>query len=183
MRGELAPDCLSAGLPDWQIWIEARRSEFHRAAALVDLSADRADIEGALDLLSEHPPAQGVLCHGDFADDNILLGTKGEVRAMIDWNNCLACDPAYDLAYCYTWPRRIDCLRELIRGYTPGDAEEFRIRIRAHLILLAVYFIVWCHDRNSTDGARLFAEILSEATRANSMQLKGKPRRPQSSVP
>lgn len=159
--GDLALDCRSAELPEWGDWIEGCRKELATASALADLSAMRDEILGAIAFLEESPPQRAVLCHGDYADDNVLLTPEGKVSAVIDWNNCLACDPAYDLAYCYMWPQRLDCLRELFRGYDPEDPDHFWLRIRAHRILLLVYFIVWSDDRNSPEGVASFAATLS----------------------
>ena len=160
--GELNPDCRTAEFADWEDYLASKWRELLRAKDLVDISAERGNVEEALHFLAKHPPECAVLCHGDFADDNILLDADGQVRAIIDWNNCLACDPAYDLAYSYIWPQRMDCLYELFRGYAPDNPEMFWLRIRAHCLLLAITFIVRNCDRANEGGKAFFINMLRE---------------------
>ena len=158
--GELDPDCRAAEFAGWDDYLASKWRELLRAKDLVDVSAERDEIEEAHHFLAMHPPQSAVLCHGDFADDNILLAADGHVRAIIDWNNCLACDPAYDLAYSFIWPQRIDCLHEMFRGYAPDNPEMFWLRIRAHRLLMAITFIVRNCDRANEDGKEFFIKML-----------------------
>jgi len=160
--GELNPDALTAEFADWDDYLASKWREFQRAQDLIDLSAERGEIEEALHFLAKHPPKSAVLCHGDFADDNILLDADDQPRAIIDWNNCLACDPAHDLAYSYVWPQRMDCLHELFAGYSPDNPEIFWLSIRAHRLLLGVMFIVRQHDRANENGKAFFTKMLRE---------------------
>ena len=101
------------------------------------------------------------LCHGDFADDNLLVD-KGRLVAAVDWEGSMACDPAHDVAYWFLWHGNADYLEALLAGYAPTDLEIFRQRVMAHRILLATQFIVWYRSQGNREGVEYSKDVLRQ---------------------
>ena len=127
----LAGDTNITGLlPRWRDHIHTRLQEHVRACR--DLQAvdatEAAAIErlfaGADDLLNTAPSR---LLHGDPGHHN-AFSDGARITAVIDWEDALAGDPVFDLAYWGTFVR--DWMREpLLRGYSeisplPDDFER-----------------------------------------------------------
>lgn len=95
-----------AGLsPTWRTYV-LRRLESHLAtcAAVGAVSADevrrvRAAFLGCDDLLDGVEPA---LLHGDLGSHNVFTDGR-DVTALIDWEDCLSGDPAFDVAFWATF--------------------------------------------------------------------------------
>ncbi|UKD51172.1 phosphotransferase family protein [Amycolatopsis sp. FU40] len=63
-------------------------------------------IDRLADLLAEHRPAPrpSVLVHGDYRLDNVLIGTGGEITAVLDWEMSTIGDPLADVGtFCMYW--------------------------------------------------------------------------------
>lgn len=77
--------------------------------------AERREIEDAFDDLDELNTRPIRLLHGDPGHHNVFV-ERGRVSAVLDWEDAVAGDPIFDLAYWGTFTR--DYLREpLLRGY------------------------------------------------------------------
>ena len=78
------------------------------------------------------------LCHGDLGNHNVFV-RDGHVSALIDWEDCLAGDPVYDVAFWATFhpPRRYDAL---IAGYRAAGTvpEDFFRRFWLYYLRVAL---------------------------------------------
>ena len=64
--------------------------------------ADRADVVSTAiarldDVRSRLEPVREVVCHTDFHGLNVLIGSRGEVAAILDWENAVIGPREYDL--------------------------------------------------------------------------------------
>jgi len=94
--GELGPrdGYLARQLGRWKAQYE--QAKVRELPALVELH-DR--------LLRALPPDRsgGAIIHGDYRFDNVVLGTRGEVRAVLDWELCTLGDPLADACWSFMY--------------------------------------------------------------------------------
>ena len=89
-----------------------------------------------------------VLCHGDFFDQNCLIGSDGE-SVLIDWEYAGNDDPASDLGtfICCSECGNVDAV-EIIKSYYGYEPSKKEIRhIFAYVAFSAFYWLVWGIDR------------------------------------
>lgn len=99
----------------------------------------RREIERCRSVLDE---PQGCLVHKDLALWN-LLGTEREVRAVIDWDDCIAGDPMDDLSLlaCFhngTFLRRAFAGYASVRPLPPEYVSRFWLHLLRNMIFKAV---------------------------------------------
>jgi len=92
-------------------------------AAYADLDgypgADIGDVDGLARWLDEHRPAEGRpgVMHGDFHLSNVMVGERGEMVGIVDWEMATVGDPLLDLGWllvCWPGPDRGDLLQTAI---------------------------------------------------------------------
>jgi len=114
-------------------------------------------LRSAMDwLIARRPRAAqcGVICHGDFHSQNILL-ERGAVSGVLDWPNALVADPAYDVAS-----------TRVILGLVPVDVlaatAPFRAAVRlARSLILARYLAGYRRERPVDPGTLAYYEAVS----------------------
>lgn len=158
--GELAPNLLNAKYATWGEWLDKQETKIEPAVHIAGIrSDDLSMIKDVYDMLRDVYTGSTRLCHGDFSTDNLLV-EGGRLVAAVDWENALACDPAYDVAY---WCKRhegLECLDALLSGYKPPDPGGFRQRAMAHHILLAIDFMVWYAEEEDREGVEECRKML-----------------------
>ena len=145
----LAPDLLSARF-SWRDWIN---EEVEKIQLIAQEDADWPfsavqDTCKELETLYDGP---GCLCHGDFGGSNILINGTTLV-GIIDWENAVSCDPAYDLAYWYSWHNEQVLLDYVIAAYHPDDITRFISRVYAHAVAISADFIGYYREREDPEG-------------------------------
>ena len=83
-----------------------------------------------------HRPAR--LLHGDLGSHNIFV-RDGRVSGLIDWEDCVAGDPVYDIAFWGTFYAQ-DALPHFLKGYF-GDQqslEDFELRYWLYFLRVAL---------------------------------------------
>jgi len=113
----------------WKDYIFCNLDE-HIATCLMIQAITHEQAERIIYLFEHFTPLlainTSVLLHGDLGNHNIISDGK-KVTALIDWEDCMAGDPIFDIAYWGTFFR--DHFREqLLEGYChnaqlPGDFE------------------------------------------------------------
>lgn len=148
----LADDLSTAEYPTCAAWIDSQRPNLEAAAEIFTIgSAEVAQISEVFVEVGSSYHGSGCLCHGDYSSDNLLV-KDNRLVAAIDWENAVACDPAYDVAYWYHWHSNERWLEEFLAGYDPLAYDEFRRRTIASA-LLALDFVVWYAVDQSDRGA------------------------------
>jgi aminoglycoside phosphotransferase (APT) family kinase protein len=96
-------------------------------------------VEEVHDRLAARVPEQGpaTIVHGDYRLDNMILGSGGEVAAVVDWELCTLGDPLADVGLLFVyWSEPGDQLEALINPPTtaPGfpGREEVKARYAQH---------------------------------------------------
>ncbi len=146
----------------WTEWVDEQEADVDAAVTIARVGpAGRARVREAYRLLRATSIDRPRLCHGDFADDNLLVG-GGSLVAVIDWESAIGCDPAHDVAYWFMWHRDAECLDALLSAYQPSEPTSFRRRIRAHLALLGVRLIAWYEERGDAANVDYCRRILQE---------------------
>ncbi len=115
----------------WRDYIFCNLDE-HVAFCLNIRAIDEAQAERIIKLFQHLSPLliidKPVLLHGDLGNHNIFSDGK-KVTALIDWEDCMAGDPYFDVAYWGTFYR--DHYRsQLLEGYCQKSllADDFEIR-------------------------------------------------------
>lgn len=151
----------------WHDWLDGREECLERAFAIADLGERGQEIvREALSRLRDSDPGKPRLCHGDFADDNLIIH-DGKLAAVIDWNNVLGCDPAFDLAYGYLWNGDEECFSTLLACYAETSGKEpapLRQRALDHRTLHAAWLIDWASARGATEGRDHIIAMLKKIT-------------------
>jgi aminoglycoside phosphotransferase (APT) family kinase protein len=107
----------------------------------------QAEAHGILEAASELPaPEPNALCHGDLHLRHLLVGSRGEASAIIDWIDLSRNDPGVDLAlYWSTLPP--EGRTEFIDAYGPvTDAQLLRSRVLS-LFLCGTLAVYGDHER------------------------------------
>jgi len=92
-----------------------------------------------------------------------LLVREGRLVAAVDWENAIACDPAYDVAYWYRGHGSPELLDVLLTGYGLTDSEEFRCRVMAHTALQAMDFMIWyAEEQDDLEGVNDCVKMLEK---------------------
>jgi aminoglycoside phosphotransferase (APT) family kinase protein len=95
---------------------------------------DTAAIVGTVhDRLAASVPAQGsaTIVHGDYRLDNAVLGSDGEVRAVLDWEICTLGDPLADvglLMVYWTEPEDEAAVLDVTPTVVPGFPSRAELR-------------------------------------------------------
>ena len=147
-------DCIDiAKFSTWDEWIEDQEDNIGPARNIVGTgSASTPQVRAVYRRLKQAYKGPASLCHGDFSGDNLLVD-NGRLVAVIDWENAIACDPAYDVAYWYRWHGDLNWLDSLLAGYEPESPTDFRERVILHAVLQAVGFIVWYSEERQDKEA------------------------------
>ena len=160
--GHFTRDALRGGHATWTEWVAAEEKNIDQAVELAGIHRQGASkLREAYRFLQDSYDGAARLCHGDFADDNVLVD-KGRLVAAVDWEGSLACDPAYDVAYWFLWHGNADYREALLAGYAPDDLEVFRQRVMAHRMLLATQFIVWHSSQGDQEGVEHSKDVLRQ---------------------
>ena len=151
--GSLSDDLTKAKYATWDEWLDAQEKNIEHTRLIAGIDAtDISRIYQVYQQLRHSYKGSARLCHGDFAGDNLII-ENDHLAAAIDWENAMACDPAYDVAYWYFWRSNLEWLDFLIPGYQPVDAAIFRERIICHSVLLSLDFIVYySEEQYSNEG-------------------------------
>lgn len=147
-----------AGVCDaWQVFFFAHLDD-HLARIAGTIHAGDAPLDRIAELLEAARPhlrdAQSALLHGDLGSHNISLAADGTISAVIDWEDALAGDPAYDVAFWATFhpARRHDAF---LAGYREAcgiaDADDFAVRFWASFLRVAVAKAAWRARFDLTD--------------------------------
>jgi aminoglycoside phosphotransferase (APT) family kinase protein len=123
--------------------------------------------------LAEHIPPQteSTVVHGDFRLGNCIVDTRGEIRAVLDWEICTLGDPRADVGYVLaTWAEPGDPLRAddhnptLAPGFTTRDALLARYAERSGRDVDAIpYFVAFSFWRLACILEGVLARHLSGA--------------------
>ena len=83
------------------------------------------------DRLAARVPAQQrvSVVHGDYRLGNVIVGTDGELRAVLDWELCTLGDPLADLGYTLAWWASADDRRPHPLGPGPTSAPGVPSRV------------------------------------------------------
>ena len=88
---------------------------------------------------------------------------KSRLGAAVDWENAIACDPAYDVAYWYRGHGSPELLDALLTRYGPTDPEGFRCRVMAHTALQAMDFMIWyAEEQDDLEGVNNCVKMLEK---------------------
>ena len=151
----------------WQGWLNESEEKFKRSFDVAQMSPHgQTAIREALARLRDFDPGLPRLCHGDFADDNLII-RDGKLAAVIDWNNVIGCDPAFDLAYGYLWHNDTECFDALLESYarsTGDDLESLRRRTLDHRLVFATWLIDWCTGQGSLESRAHIISVLKKIT-------------------
>jgi aminoglycoside phosphotransferase (APT) family kinase protein len=151
----------------WHDWLDGREECLDRVFSITSLAETGRDIvHEALGRLRDSDPGVPRLCHGDFADDNLIIA-EGKLAAIIDWNNVIGCDPAFDLAYGYLWNGDEECFDTLLEAYAEHSGKEpegLRQRVLDHRTLQAAWLIDWCTANDAPEGRTHMIDVLKKIT-------------------
>lgn len=136
--GHVTEASLKAESPTMEMWLQKKAEHISRWAAQVAANSYNQTllelVQRALRILSsfKDPP---VLCHGDFAHDNLLV-QGGHFSGVVDFENAGGYDPAFEIAHWHFWSKSETCLTALLDAYQPFNPLTFRKRIAAHILLM-----------------------------------------------
>jgi aminoglycoside phosphotransferase (APT) family kinase protein len=96
-------------------------------------------------LLGQLKQTPGRLLHGDLGSHNVFVHNS-EVTGLIDWEDCVAGDPVYDLAFWGTFHPHA-CLQHFLDGYFNGERhfQDFEIRYWLYYVRVALAKTVLRH--------------------------------------
>ncbi|MFH1729248.1 MAG: glycosyltransferase [Pseudomonadota bacterium] len=138
--GYFRNDVLQGCIDSWEEWIMNELEKIQSAIKLAKLNSNEiALINRAFSFLLNSFQDSAVICHGDYARDNILI-KRNKILAVIDWTNAIACDPAHDLAFWLFWNQDKSNFDAFLAGYKSNDL-DLNKRINAFLLIMAVQFI------------------------------------------
>jgi len=94
------------------------------------------------DRLFEVAPAKALL-HGDLGSHNVFFATNGspQITALIDWEDALAGDPAFDVASFASFFRMHEFLEAFLTGYCDVGgalAEDFELRLWTYYLRIVL---------------------------------------------
>jgi len=160
--GNLTRNSLRGRYPTWIEWLAAEEKNIDRAVALAGIdSRGTSKLRETYRFLRDSYDGSARLCHGDFADDNVLVNERVLV-AIIDWEGAMACDPAHDVGYWLLWHGNAEYLESLLTAYTPEDFGAFRQRVMAHRLLLATRLVVWYDSQGDHKGVAYSSDVLRQ---------------------
>lgn len=130
---------VGGGLPTWRDYILVNlREHVAGCAAIGAITAGEAErIESHFEALAGHLDCmEPVLLHGDLGSHNVF--TDGQrITALIDWEDCLAGDPVFDIAFWATFhPARRHAA--FLEGYRSERALPADFAVRFWLYFLRV---------------------------------------------
>lgn len=152
----MQPKMRPRGLFDeWHDFV-TRRLESHldQCLAINALTPPEAEIaEDIIDTVSAQADFDSVLLHGDLANVNILVVNGGVT--VIDWEDCLAGDPIWDLAdWCaFHMPERWGYILD---NYYLSHAKpaDFELRFWAYYLRIVLARTVQRHKRGKPDNPK-----------------------------
>ncbi|MGH7145200.1 MAG: phosphotransferase family protein [Planctomycetota bacterium] len=152
--GAITEASLQAESPTMERWLAKKGEHISRWAGQV--AADRYNqtllnlVQRALAILATYtdPP---VLCHGDFAHDNLLV-QSGHFSGVVDFENAGGYDPAFEIAHWHFWSKSESCLTALLNAYQPYNPLVFRKRIAAHIMLMGASGIAFFEHQKDPQG-------------------------------
>jgi aminoglycoside phosphotransferase (APT) family kinase protein len=116
--------------------------------------------------LSIVSPNHICLNHGQLAHPNLLFN-DGHLVAIIDWEEALGCDPAYDIAVFlknmvfYEGPENENLYSDiLLSSYQPENIKEFQTRVNAFRIMMFAWEANWIPDVFGKEKMELFETAL-----------------------
>jgi len=158
--GDFVRDALRGGHTTWIEWVAEEEKNIDQAVELAGIdSGGTSRLRRTYRFLRDSYDSSARLCHGDFADDNVLVD-DGVLAAAIDWEVAMACDPAIDIAYWFLWHGNEEYLESLLVGYAPDELGTFRRRVMAHRLLLATQFVVWYRSHGDQEGFEYSRDVL-----------------------
>ncbi len=105
-------------------------------------------IYSAYDYMIAVPPLGACLCKGDCRSTNILTH-RGKISAIIDWEWASGDFGASDIAAWHFSNEDPSALDLILSGYQPDDADEFRRRVAALLVIgVITEFLVYEEHAN-----------------------------------
>lgn len=172
--GPIVSSKLATAYPSFTEWFDDLLTSVCLSCTLFSLPKSAfAALNSAAATLRSAPTHQPVLCHGDLARGNILV-EDGRIRALIDWEDAVGGDPAWDIAVLFThmsnywYPERdAGLLSWVLDKYTDGDSSALRQRVEAYRLLFLVTQLAWLssNDTNAHDYAEACHAILSQASK------------------
>lgn len=121
-------------------------------------SIDSYDLGTILDLFSKYLPVcnikEGVLCHGDLSNDNIIC-KNGCVQAIIDYENSVYGDEVFDIANWCSFIGREKYIDKFIDLYYSNKdrPENFYIRFWLYYLRIAICKSVVHFKNNKKDNS------------------------------
>jgi aminoglycoside phosphotransferase (APT) family kinase protein len=96
-----AVDPAAVGLADLGRGGDYLGRQLRRWGGQLDRLDDDGRMRAVLHRLRASPPEQGdvAIVHGDFRPGNMIVGSDGTVRALLDWELCTLGDPLADLGW------------------------------------------------------------------------------------
>ncbi|QKY69737.1 phosphotransferase family protein [Lentibacillus sp. CBA3610] len=93
---------------------------------------------------------QQVVCHCDLNHNNIILTTKGQLY-LVDWDNATIADPAMDFGFILKWYVPQEDWSVWLNQYGIARDEQLFERMYWYLIMDALSYLVWHHERSRMD--------------------------------
>lgn len=129
------------------------------------LIAEEPMISGTLELLEKdlHTiiPETFTVCHGDLHHNN-LIKTENEKIYLIDWDNTMITDPAFDLAAVLDPYIPLQTWDNWIQKYGLIHKSEVLKRMNFYLLLTSVSYIAWYEERGELERKLAQVEYLQD---------------------
>jgi thiamine kinase-like enzyme len=147
-------------------WLQSKRNRYLTAMysdAISEILMEKICV--SYDYLVNHFNCEPVLCHGDLHPGNIIV-YQGVIQGLIDWEQVMAGDPAYDFAYflmgCLEMFPKFDdeLLSELLVGYEEETDECFVERIRSHQVLIMADLLIWAFEEEYQNSSTNKEEVM-----------------------
>lgn len=112
------------------------------------------EIQDTMTYLNHLLPAtrdqQQVVCHCDLNHNNIILTTKGQLY-LVDWDNAMIADPAMDFGFILKWYVPMEDWDRWLDQYGAAKDNHLFERMYWYLIMDALNYLSWHHERNESD--------------------------------
>jgi len=165
--GRITSTHLDSTYATFEDWLDHRQRTILEGCCIGAIPESSLSVLSAADLLlRESFSGSPVLCHGDLGRGNILVDS-GQVDAIIDWEDSIGGDPAYDIGVLFAsmsiyWNSQkiSEILPIFLQTYGGNKSTNLCKRVIAHRLLYAAHEVAQLINRDENEYFNAYKSIL-----------------------